>query len=378
MINYAFMEEQISDAEVDDVADVTPDEEEIDPQIETNEIAEVDAEMRAIYNQQVSALYLLSQHTRAKLVLQRYGDSDILREMLGTTLDRSVVSTESFVEGLEGIASRIIGTIWNSITAGVRKIFPILSAFAAIIGTTRWNLNRLAALYGDLEIYSEDVMYNNICVLDPPDERARKMQAIRDCAAAVPDALAALRDLSATETPRSVLTAMDSMSKINYVTIGPDNAIDWGGILKKLQKHWSSSEFTSLAAAGYGDNWDAFRVNFTNEIRELVDASDQLAQSDTLREVKDIAAQKEFDTPALSEDTDDTTARAIVAKANACTGVILGGYRMWAWYAWWNIISVGFRLDADLAKASGIDTGAMRLIMTALRALGRVLKSFVS
>lgn len=378
MINYAFMEEQISDAQVDEVTDVISDEEEIIPQTETNEIAEIDAEMRVLYNQQVSALYLLSQHTRAKLVLQRYGDSDILREMLGTTLDRSVVSTESFVEGLESIGGRIIGTIWNALTATVRKIFPILSTFAVIIGTTRWNLNRLAALYGDLEIYSEDVLYNNICVLDPPDERARKMQAIRDCAAAVPDALAALRDLSATETPQSVLTAMKSMSEINYVTVGPDNAIDWGGILKKFQKHWSSSEFTSLAAAGYGDNWDAFRVNFANEIRELVAASDQLAQSDILREVKDIAAQKESDIPTLSEDTDDNTARAVVAKVNACTGVILGGYRMWAWYAWWNIISVGFRLDANLTKASGIDTGALRLIVTVLRALGRVLKSFVS
>lgn len=374
-MNYRFLEDEIVDNDLaateetqeDEVFDTSP-----------NEISEADAQLKELYQRQISALYMLSQCQCARRVFQRYGDTDVLREILGTTTDRYVISTESFEAGLESVIGRIVGTIWNTLTFSVRKVFPVLSAFAAIIGTTRWNLNRLATLYGDLDIYSEDIIYTNICVLDPPDERARKMQAIRDCAAAVPDALAALRDLSATETPESVLTAMESMAKINYVTIGPDNTIDWGGVLKKFQKHWSSSEFTSLSAAGYGDTWDAFRTNFAKEIRELVVASDQLAQSDTLREVKEIAAQKESDIPTLSEDTDDKTAQAIVAKVNACTGVIMGGYRMWAWYAWWNIISVGFRLDANLTRATGLDTGVVRLIMTILRALGRVLKSFVS
>ena len=375
MINYAFMEEQISDAQVDDVTDVTPDEEEIVPQTETDEIAEIDAEMRAIYNQQVSALYLLSQHTRAKLVLQCYGDSDILREMLGTTLDRSVVSTESFVEGLEGIGGRILGTIWNAITSPIRKVLAYVALAANILLSASWTLEKLYNLYEKFTFIGDDILHTNIFLIDPPDVRATKLQAIQDCSAATDDAIAALKNLNSTEIPTSVTRAMDSLSKVNFIKIGANNEIDWASAFQMLKKHWESSEVTTLSASGYGDTWDECRNKLREEMKILLD-SVNLKNSDLRKDAKELEAIAR-QAPQDSE-MDESTAQQLIAKVNACSAVINGGSRLWFWYTYWNVVALNIRITGYLGTLDSVPTGIVRTIMEVLRALGRLLKSVLS
>ena len=371
-MDYAFMEEQISDEQVDEVIDVTPDEEEIVPQTETNEIAAIDAEMRALYNQQVSALYLLSQHTRAKLVLQRYGDSDILREMLGTTLDRSVVSTESFVAGLESIGGRILGTIWNAITAPYRKIGGYIAAVANILLSVSWTLEKLYNLYEKFTVIGDDILHTNIFLIDPPDVRATKLQAIQDCSAATNDAMAALKNLNSPEIPASVTRAMDSLSKVNFIKIGANNEIDWADAFQMLKKHRESSEVTALSASGYGNTWDECRNKLREEMKILLD-SVNLKNSDLRKDAKELEAIAR-QTPQDSE-MDESTAKQLIAKVNACSAVINGGSRLWFWYTYWNVVALNVRITKNFGTLDSVPTFILRTVMEVLRALGRMLKS---
>ena len=371
-MDYAFMEEQISDEQVDEATDIISDEEEIVPQIETNEIAAIDAEMRAIYNRQVSALYLLSQHTRAKLVLQRYGDSDILREMLGTTLDRSVVSTESFVAGLESIGGRILGTIWNAITAPYRKIGGYIAAVANILLSASWTLEKLYNLYEKFTFIGDDILHTSIFLIDPPDVRATKLQAIQDCSAATDDAMVALKNLNSTEIPASVTRATDSLSKVNFIKIGANNEIDWADAFQMLKKHWESSEITALSASGYGDTWDECRNKLREEMKILLD-SVNLRNSDLRKDAKELEAIAR-QAPQDSE-MDESTAQQLIAKVNACSAVINGDARLWIWYTYWNVVALNLRITGYLGTLDSVPTFIVRQIMEVLRALGRMLKS---
>ena len=374
-MDYAFMEEQISDEPITDAGDVAPQEDILD----TNKIAEIDAEMSAIYRRQVYALHLFAQCTRAQSVLQRYGDTDVLREMLGTSCDRSVVSTESFVMGLEGIIGRILGTIWNMITAKIRVMYMYVSAVVPVMFGAKRSLEMMYKLYPKIDLYSDDILSINLLVIDPPEVRKAKIDAIRACAKAAPDAIAALKNSSNSDIPESVLSAIKSLSALNFIKFGDNYELDWSSAFGMLKKHWDSSEITALSASGYGDTWDKCRKVLCDEIKAVLDTAESLQNPQIINELKKLKdASRQNAVPTSDEQVDEATAKKLVAKTNACAAVIEGGARVWSWFAWWNVFAVGHRLFTQLGQLDGIDTFIVKQVMTVLRALGRGLKSVIS
>lgn len=374
-MDYAFMEEQISDEPVTDAGDIAPQEDILD----TNKIAEIDAEMSAIYRRQVYALHLLAQCTRAQSVLQRYGDTDVLREMLGTSCDRSIVSTESFVMGLEGIISRILGTIWNTITAKLHLMWVYVSTVGSVILGAKRSLEMMYKLYPKIDLFSDDVLSISLLVIDPPEVRKAKIDAIRACAKAAPDAIAALKNSSNSDIPKSVLSAIESLSALNFIKFGNNYEINWSSAFGMLKKHWDSSELTALSASGYGDTWDKCRKVLCDEIKVVLDTAESLQNPQIINELKKLeAASRQNADSASDEQVDEATAQKLIAKTNACAAVIEGGSRVWSWFAWWDVFAVGLRLFSELGHLDSIGTFILKQVMTVLRALGRALKSVIS
>lgn len=374
-MDYAFMEEHISDEPVTDAGDVAPQEDILG----TNKIAEIDAEMSAIYRRQVYALHLFAQCTRAQSVLQRYGDTDVLREMLGTSCDRSIVSTESFVMGLEGIIGRILGQIWNTITAKIRVMFMTVSAVVSVIFGAKNSLEMMYKLYPKIDLYSDDILSIKLFVIDPPEVRKAKIDAIRACAKAAPDAIAALKNSSNSDIPKSVLSAIESLSALNFIKFGDNYEIDWSSAFRMLKKHWDSSELTVLSASGYGDTWDKCRKVLCDEIKAVLDTAESLQNPQIINELKKLEADSSQNAvPTSDKQIDEATAQKLIAKTNACTAVIEGGSRVWSWFAWWDVFAVGLKLFTELGHLDSIGTFILKQVMTVLRALGRALKSVIS
>ena len=374
-MDYVFMEEQISDEPVTDAGDVAPQEDILD----TNEIAEIDAEMSAIYRRQVYALHLFAQCTRAQSVLQRYGDTDVLREMLGTSCDRSVFSTESFVMGLEGIISRILGQIWNTILGRIRIAYMFVSAIVSVMRGAKSSLETMYKLYPKINLYSDDMLSIHLVAIDPPEVRKAKIDAIQACAKATPDAIAALKNSSSSDIPESVLSAIKSLSALNFIKFGDNYEIDWLSASRMLKKHWDSSELTAISAAGYGDTWEECRKVLCDEIKAVLDTAESLQNPQIMDELKKLeAASRQNAVSTSDEQVDEATAQKLIAKTNACTAVIEGGSRVWSWFAWWDVFSVGLRLFMELGHMDSIETFFVKQGMVVLRALGRLLKSVIS
>ncbi len=374
-MDYAFMEEQISGEPVTDAGDVAPQEEILD----TNKIAEIDAEMSAMYRQQVYALHLFVQCTRAQSVLQRYGDTDVLREMLGTSCDRSVFSTESFVMGLEGIISRILGQIWDMLTRRIHFAYMLVSTIVSVMRGAKSSLETMYKLYPKIDLFSDDILSVHLLVIDPPEVRKAKIDAIQACAKATPDAIAALKNSSNSDIPESVLSAIKSLSALNFIKFGDNYEIDWLSAYGMLKKHWDSSELTALSASGYGDTWDKCREVLCDEIKAVLDTAESLQNPQIMDELKKLeAASRQNAVSTSDEQVDEANAQKLIAKTNACTAVIEGGSRVWSWFAWWDVFAVGLRLFTELGYLDSIESFIVKQVMRVLRALGRALKSVIS